>query len=566
MSAIICVALLFTQNDVFLPKWMTAEESLLVGEIGKRYEATASPGGWVETPAEYEPLRGVWLTWDYGWFDAIEREIVREVSEVCKAYIIAAAGDTISIRNYLISGGVSLDSVRFYVFPYNSIWIRDYGPWFIRKENNTEGIVDYIYNRPARPADDTIPWRISQAWGIPYYLLTLWHPGGNFMVDGLGTGFFSSLIYEENPSYTPQQIDSLMLVYNGLEYTIPLQRILTEYTGHIDLWTKILDDTLVMVGEYAAGHPNDTVLDNRADSIASCKNREGFSYRVVRIVMPYDLSDAPPTYLNSLFVNNKILVPTWGLPEDPIGLATYQQYLPGYEVVGINCSAMSGSGGAIHCITMQVPSDRYIHVLHVPLSDTNDILNPYRVRARVITSSALLVESTLVFYKINSSPTFNTTPLSAVIDTPGVYAGYIPPQSVGDTVYYYLLAKNTQGIRRTSPAYVPPQIYSFRILPGVSVAETNVSFINEFAIFPNPVHNNLNFSLRLTKPTRVKIEIYNVLGQLVKLITNAQYNKGKNIIQWNLDDEANRRLANGAYFYRITMDKDTITGKLLLVR
>uniref|UniRef100_A0A7C6AG89 T9SS type A sorting domain-containing protein n=1 Tax=candidate division WOR-3 bacterium TaxID=2052148 RepID=A0A7C6AG89_UNCW3 len=558
MGLIFFVLFSFEDPSEILPKWMTAEESLRIDEIGKGHIITAPPGGFVVTPAEYEPVRGVFLTWTS--YQSVLREIVRNVVPTCRAYIICS--DSNSVKSYLTSGGVPLDSVRFYIFPYNSVWIRDYGPWFIRKQDNTEGIVDFQYNRP-RPSDDTIPWRIGQAWGIPVYGSPLEHPGGNFMVDGHGTGFFSSLIYEENPGYTPAQINQLMLEYSGLEQTIPVKRILTEYTGHIDLWTKILNDTLVMVGEYASGHPNDTVLDNRADSISRCKNREGFPYRVVRIVMPWSTSDAPPTYLNSLFVNNRILVPTWGLSTDQEALNTYQQYLPGYTVVGINCSSMANSGGAIHCITMQVPKSQFIHIAHNRLPDTYNISTPYRVRARIITSNNLRPESTLVFYKKNSQPVFTTTPLSAVADTPGVYAGYIPPQSSGDTVYYYILAKNNDNIRKTSPSYVPPQLYSFRILP-VAVLEQVARTLNGFAIYPNPTKGIINLSVNLPYPANVRIEIYNAIGQRLNLFED-RYDKGKHIITYDLTAE-NKNLSSGAYFYRVKIGDEIINGKFLMVK
>ncbi|MEO0123320.1 MAG: agmatine deiminase family protein [candidate division WOR-3 bacterium] len=558
MGLIFFVLFSFEEPSEILPKWMTAEESLRVDEIGKGHIITAPPGGFVVTPAEYEPLRGVFITWTS--YASILREIVRYTVPTCKAYIICS--DSNSVKSYLTSGGVPLDSVRFHIFPYNSVWIRDYGPWFIRKQDNTEGIVDFQYNRP-RPYDDTIPWRIGQAWGIQVYGSPLEHPGGNFMVDGHGTGFFSSLIYEENPSYTPAQINQLMLEYSGLEQTIPVKRILTEYTGHIDLWTKILNDTLVMVGDYAAGHPNDTVLDNRADSISRCKNREGFPYRVVRIVMPWSTSDAPPTYLNSLFVNNRILVPTWGLSTDQEALNTYQQYLPGYQVIGINCSSMANSGGAIHCITMQVPKSEFIHIAHSRLTDTYNTSTPYRVRARIITSGSLRPESSLVFYKKNSQTSFTAVPLSAVPDTAGVYAGYIPPQSSGDTIYYYILTKNTHNIRRTSPSYVPPQLYSFRILP-VAVLENIAQTVNGFAIYPNPTKGILNFSVNLPYPANVKIEIYNAIGQRLNVFEGT-YDKGRHIITYDITT-GNRNLANGAYFYRAKIGEDIINGKFLLVK
>lgn len=564
MSILLCLVILAAQgDDVFLPKWMTPEESLRVNEIGKGHIVTAPPNCWVETPGEFEPLRGAFVTWRYGTYNSIFREIVREIVEVAKAYVIVRSGsEQNNITNYLRSGGVPLDSVVFMTFSNNSIWVRDYGPWFMRKENNAEGIVDFQYNRP-RPQDDTIPWRIGQQWGIPVYGSPLEHPGGNFMVDGLGTGFASDLIYEENSSYSHEEIDSLMLAYSGLEQFIVLPRINIEYTSHIDLWTKILNDTLVMVGEYAPGHPNHNILNQNADSISRCTNREGQHYRIVRIPMPWSMSDAPPSYLNSLFVNNKVLIPLWSESEDDTALFIYQQLLPSYDVVGINCSAMSGSGGAIHCITIQAPSSRFIHVQHYPLPDTDDTLNPYRVRARITTSSILITDSTIISYRINSG-SFNTTSLSAVTDTPGVYAGYIPAQSNGDTVHYYLSVKNNNGIKRTSPKNVPPHIYTFLIIDGSAVTER--SFIinsHRFRVYPNPLHDKLTFSASIKEPTRLRIEIYNVLGQKVKLLLDNELATGKHTILWHPHDD---NLPNGAYFYRITTDREIKIGKVLLIK
>ncbi len=567
MTLLLCISLLTVQkDDTFLPQWMTNEEILRSDEIGRGHVITTPPDGWVETPAEFEQLRGIFLTWIYGSsaYNAIFRQIVEEAGEVSKVYIIVGTvSEQTTITNYLQSYNVTMDSVYFYVWPRNSIWIRDYGPWFMRQHDNTEGIVDFIYNRP-RPLDDTIPWRIGQSWTISVYGSPLAHAGGNFMVDGLGTGFVSTLVYEENPSFTATQIESLMLEYSGLERLVVMQRINIEYTGHIDLWTKILNDTLVMVGEYASGHPNHTMLNQNADSISRCTNREGFPYRIVRIPMPWSTSSAPPSYLNSLFVNNKVLVPLWSLPEDDTALYIYEQALPGYEIVGINCAAMAGSGGAIHCITMQIPSATYLHVQHHPLPDTDDTLNAYRVRARIATSNTLVGDSTRLYYRINNG-TFDHLSLSPVVDTPGVYAAYIPAQSVGDTVYYYLSTLNNDGIKRTSPRHVPPQIYSFNITEGPGVHELEISrTLKAVSVMPNPTRDRIHFLFDLERPTNLRIVAYNVLGQSVGIIADRHFGDGKNEITWNACDDRGERLPPGVYFYAVTASAGCANGKILL--
>ncbi len=564
---ILCVALIFDQsNELILPQYMTPEESLRIDQIGQGHVVTAPPNMWVETPGEFENLRGLLVGWVYNSYNAIFRDIIRETAEVTKVFLFPAnTTERTNMQNYLTSNGIPLDSITFMIYSKNSIWMRDYGPWIMHKQDNTQGVVDFIYNRP-RPRDDSLPVFIGSQWGIPVYGSPLSHPGGNFMMDGIGTGFFSNLIYQENSGYTPAQIATLMMQYNGLEQVIPLKRINIEYTGHIDLWTKILNDTLIMVGEYATGHSNDTVLDNRADSLTRCKNREGFPYRVVRIVMPWSTADAPPTYLNSTMVNKKVLVPTWALPEDTTGLRVYRDALPGYEVVGIDCSAMGGSGGAVHCITIQDPLDRWVHIRHYKLSDTSDTLNSYRVRAQMSFSGTLVPESTIVRYAINSSGSYASVPLTAVVDTASIYAGYIPPQHWGDTVHYYLLARNSQSIRRTSPVDVPPHRYTFLVKPGVNVAEQSPRDFFFTVVSPNPTRDKVRFSVSVPAPSPVRIEIYNSLGRCVKAIDGMARHSGTHTLSVSLMDERGAAFPNGVYFYRVITETRATTGKIMLVK
>jgi agmatine deiminase len=554
----------------FLPQWMTPEESLRADQIGETHVVTTPPGCWVETPGEFEQLRGVFITWRYEYgssLDYIFYEIVREVAGVSKAYIIVRSGtEQSNVSTYLTNHGVPLDSVTFMMFPNNSIWMRDYGPWFMRKEDNSEGICDFIYNRP-RPEDDTIPWRIGNAWSIPVYGSPLEHPGGNFMVDGLGTGFASDLIYDENSGFTSQEIESLMLEYCGLHQFIVLPQISIEYTKHIDLWTKILNDTLVLVGEYESGHPNHTILNQNAALIESKKNREGINYRVARMPMPWSTSNSPPSYLNSLMVNGKVLVPLWNELEDDTAQIIYQQLLPTYDIVGINCSSMSGWGGAIHCITMQAPSDRFLHVKHEPLPDTTfDTLNPYRVRTEIITSNTLIPDSSLVYYRINGNPVFSTDSLVAVGDTPGVYVGYIPAQSPGDTVYYFLQAKNNDGIRKRVPSHAPIHVYSFLVAPGVSVYSDDIKKrTHEFSTFPNPVHTRVFYSFSLEKESEIEIEIFNILGQKVSAVKE-RYNAGHHTVEWDLRDTDGTHVSRGIYFFTVTSDEWKENGKMIIMK
>ena len=64
----------------------------------------------------------------------------------------------------------------------------------------------------------------------------------------------------------------------------------------------------------------------------------------------------PATYVNFLFVNGGLLVPTFGdRVRDRQALARLQALLPRRRVVGVDCRALIWGLGAIHCLTQQQP-------------------------------------------------------------------------------------------------------------------------------------------------------------------------------------------------------------------
>ena len=87
------------------------------------------------------------------------------------------------------------------------------------------------------------------------------------------------------------------------------------------------------------------------------------------------------TYTNSVFVNNTILLPTYYEEYDTTAISIYEEALPGYNVIGIDCNQIISASGAIHCITHSVGVEDPLLISHQPLDDTEDTVNPTRWRA-----------------------------------------------------------------------------------------------------------------------------------------------------------------------------------------
>ncbi|MBP7147927.1 MAG: agmatine deiminase family protein [Acidobacteria bacterium] len=431
-----------------LPIGLTEEEKTRLHEIGAEHRNSAPPAGPVRNPAEWEPSEGVLVRWPLG----ISVDLVAEMSEdVVVTTIVANASEEQAARNAYTNGGVRMDHVAFVYAATDSIWVRDYGPWFIFDDGKL-GIVDHIYNRP-RPRDDVVPQAIGAAWGLPVFGMDLIHTGGNHMSDGLGTSASSDLVYDENPGKTPAEIARIMRDYLGNEYFV-LQDIQSGGIHHIDCWAKFLGPSTVMVKDVPVSDPTWDDLNARAADFASRISPWGVPYTVVRVFCP-----AGTFYTNSLILNKKALVPTFGNSQDSIALATYAAAMPGYEVLGFPGSWATED--ALHCRTMGVPDRGMLVIGHVPYRQEDITWGDYRIEASIeALSGAPLVPGELaVRYSAAGGP-WQTTPLQPGA-APHQFVATVPAQPEGAEVAYFIQAADASGRRESHPYIGAPWAHSF---------------------------------------------------------------------------------------------------------
>ena len=68
--------------------------------------------------------------------------------------------------------------------------------------------------------------------------------------------------------------------------------------------------------------------------------------------------------------------------------------------------------------------------------------------------------------------------------------------------------------------------------------------------FPNPFNNQTNIVINTKSPSRVSIDVYNILGQLVMELVKQDIVTGKKIYPWKGTDSHNNVLSSGVYFIR----------------
>ena len=88
-------------------------------------------------------------------------------------------------------------------------------------------------------------------------------------------------------------------------------------------------------------------MDQNAQTLRS------LGYAIHRIPVRSPWSGNYQSHINSFLINGFAIVPAYGIAEDGIARAAYANL--GYQVLMVNASDLSGSGGAVHCILRSKP-------------------------------------------------------------------------------------------------------------------------------------------------------------------------------------------------------------------
>ena len=84
--------------------------------------------------------------------------------------------------------------------------------------------------------------------------------------------------------------------------------------------------------------------------------------------------------------------------------------------------------------------------------------------------------------------------------------------------------------------------------------------------FPNPFNPTTTISYSLPETARVRLDIYNLKGQLVKKLIDSEMAAGPHSVVWNGKDGNDQAVASGVYFYRISSPNNTQTKRMLLMK
>ena len=343
-------------------------------------------------PAEWEPHEATWLGWPHNKTDWPGRfapipwvyaEIVRRLTPGETVRILATRNVERQARRVLGRAGVDPTRVKFFDWPTNRGWTRDFGPFFVRRAGPPPelAVARFRFNAWAKypdwRKDDAIPERVAKALKLRLFRARasskggrdVCLEGGSIDVNGRGTlvtteqCLLDQTTQARNPGLGRQDLERVLREYLGVTNVLWLgQGIAGDDThGHVDDICRFVGPrTVVLAREDDPSDANYRPLEENRERLAGMRLEDGSRLEVVPLPMPaplyFNRQRLPASYANFYISNAAVLAPTFNDPKDRIALGTLAELIPDRPVVGIHAVDLVWGLGTLHCLTLQQPS------------------------------------------------------------------------------------------------------------------------------------------------------------------------------------------------------------------
>src|SRR3989338_1213832 len=330
-------------------------------------------------PAEWEPHAGTWLSWPYnpetwdGHLAGAEKAFV-EMIDALKSHEVVqllVPNEEVKARALKILGN-KRENLVIHCVETGDVWIRDYGPIFLKKEHAGKSEVAFAkfeYNAYGNKyedlligndAPDTMPLQDYKRFDADMVL-----EGGSIDVNGTGSLLTTEsclLSPDRNPDLRKEDIEQKLKDFLGVTNVLWLYAGIEgdDTTGHVDDLTRFTGQSSVeTVVEENTKDPNHGPLKENLERLKTMRDEKGTLLTVHPIPMPHAFTvegrRMAASYANFYVANGVVLVPTYKQASDAEALGVLAKSFPEREVIGIDCRELIWGYGSVHCGTQQMP-------------------------------------------------------------------------------------------------------------------------------------------------------------------------------------------------------------------
>jgi len=335
-------------------------------------------------PPEWDRQEAVFLSWPHNpetWPGVMKQvqeafaDFAAAISRHENVRILRGNAPRACIEDLLAGAGADMSRVRIHDIPTNDVWCRDHGPVFVKNaRTGKRAAVDFSYNAwggkfPPWDLDNAVPERIAGLLNLERFSVPFVCEGGALEVNGLGDLMTTESVLlnpNRNPGMEKTQAETILKHALGAKNIIWVKNGMTgdDTDGHIDTLARFAGNNTVLaaVDETASGR-NREILRENIRCIENARNGNGERFEIVPLPLPDPIEPdgwrepvLPATYTNYLLVNGAVLVPGYRDDKhDAQACEIIGACFPDRRIELLDCRDIILEGGALHCLSQQMP-------------------------------------------------------------------------------------------------------------------------------------------------------------------------------------------------------------------
>jgi hypothetical protein len=231
--------------------------------------------------------------------------------------------------------------------------------------------------------------------------------------------------------------------------------------------------------------------------------------------------------------------------------------MPGYRVIGIDCNNIIQASGAIHCITKAVGVEDPLLISHQEISDITVPISDYEINAFVKHRTGL--SNVKLYYTADTSIGYQDVMMILSDSINSTWTGFIPNQTAGSTIYYYIDATANSGKNQVRPMTAPNGFWKFKVLVNAGTVSLDYSSINMEPIFPNPASAITCIPISSSEKVEISLRLLDVLGREVQSVFKGSVPVGRSNYFFHAD-----QLLPGTYILEMRSDNGIETQKIMI--
>ena len=318
----------------------------------------------IRVPGEWEKQKCIILVFpntNSDWKHSIEEirdsyiELIKTIQKYQKCIILCKD------KKELSSSLSSLTNIQLIEIETNDTWIRDFGGISIYEDDKLK-ILNFKFNAWGEKFEYNLDNKVNHKLknlGIFNNLKDM-----NFVLEGGSIDSNGDKVMlttakcifnkNRNPTLSKKQITDKFKKLFGLRDLIILKHgalIGDDTDAHIDTLARFIDkDTIAYVKCYDKNDPHFKELKQMEEELIQTK------YTLLPLPLPnaiyFKKNRLPVTYLNFIFINSALIIPTYRDKNDEVVLKILQNFFPSKDIIGIDASIFIREHGSLHCATM----------------------------------------------------------------------------------------------------------------------------------------------------------------------------------------------------------------------